>query len=150
MDIKIEKWHPKLLGKDYKIIDTDKILEKFNCVSFSIDLYDDWSGSSEPSWRTGYDPPSEIDRSTKLENYIKYFKIFGYDICDNEEYEEGFEKIAIYVDEKNNFKHVARQFVNKWRSKLGGYKIIEHELEWLTGYDADNYGEIGSILKRKI
>jgi hypothetical protein len=46
--------------------------------------------------------------------------------------------------------HAAKQFNDKWRSKLGGSVIIEHELEWLTGSDADNYGEIGTIMKRKI
>ena len=52
----------------------------------------------------------------------------------------------IYVNETNRLTHVAKQFNDEWRSKLDSSVIIEHELEWLTGNDADNY----VIMKRKI
>jgi hypothetical protein len=138
----IEKWHPKLTGKDYKIVQIDEVLEYFNCIAFVLDIYKGWYGSSTKYW------PSDISRVPVLENYVKYFKTFGYDVCENDKYEQGFEKIAIYIN-KNKVTHTAKQFNDKWRSKLGGSVIIEHELEWLTGYDADNYGEIGVIMKRK-
>lgn len=145
MDIDIESWHPKLKGKNYRIIQTDKILQDFNCISFVIDNYKYWCGSSFPSW-----PYDKISRIPILDNYIEYFAMFGYEICDNDNFENGFDKIAIYTDIRNMVTHASKQFKNKWRSKLGGSVIIEHELEWLTGFDADNYGNIGIIMKRKI
>ena len=138
----IEKWHPKLKGKDYKIIQTNEILEDFNCIAFVLDIYNEWYGSSTKNWTLN------INRVPILENYIKYFKTFGYDICDNDKYVDGVEKIAIYIDENKRVTHAAKQFNDKWRSKLGGSVIIEHKLEWLSGYDADNYGEIGVIMER--
>lgn len=37
-----------------------------------------------------------------------------------------------------------------WRSKLGSSVIIEHKLEWLCGFDSENYGEIITVMKRII
>lgn len=136
-------WHPKLKGKDYKIININKVLEDFNCIAFVLDIYNEWCGSSTSTW-----PYKTISRIPILENYIKYFETFGYEICDNNRYEDGFEKIAIYINRNRKVNHVAKQFKDKWRSKLGGSVIIEHELDWLTGYEADNYGEIGVIMRR--
>lgn len=146
MAIDVEIWHPKLIGKDYKIIPIPKNTEidDFNCHAYVVDIYNDWCGASEKSW-----PYLKISRYPTLENYIKYFGMFGYNMCETDEYEENFNKIAIFINKKY-VTHSAKQFGNKWRSKLGEYYIIEHELEWLTGYDAKNYGEIGAILKRKI
>jgi len=143
MDIEVETWHPKLKENNYKIINVEKNLGDFNCIAFVIDVHDTWCGSFTSSW-----PYKTISRQSTLENYIKYFNTFGYEICDNDKYEEEFDKIAIYISKLGNVTHAARQYENKWRSKLGGSVIIEHELDWLTGFDADNYGNIGSILKK--
>lgn len=145
MDIKIEEWHPKLIGKNYKIIETTENILKFNCISYTLDIFDEWCGPSTPSW-----PYETISRIPILENYIEYFNTFGYEVCDNDEYEKEFDKIAIYVNKRGRVYHAARQYGNKWRSKLGVSVIIEHELDWLSGFDANNYGNIGSILKRKL
>jgi len=146
MDINnVEIWHPKLIGKNYKIIESKYNLADFNCIAYSLDFFDRWCGASEKSW-----PYNILSRSPKLENYIKYYKIFGYDVCNNDEYEVGYEKVALYIDNSNCINHASKQYYNMWRSKLGKFFIIEHELEWLTGFDADNYGNIGVILKRKL
>jgi len=41
----IETWHPKLKGELWKIIKYDGELGFFNCFSFAIDIYDEWSGA---------------------------------------------------------------------------------------------------------
>jgi hypothetical protein len=143
MDInEIEEWHPKLISEKYKIITTDKNLDDFNCVAYVLDVYTDWYGSTTKFWH------NDNDRVPSLENYIKYFETYSYELCEDDSYEEEFNKIAIYINKKSRFTHVARQYEKKWQSKIGPSYIIEHELEWLTGYDADNYGEIGAILRR--
>ena len=53
MDInnKIEYWYPNIIGKPYKILKIYSIEEdKFNCVSYSLDIYDDWIWTNEKSW----------------------------------------------------------------------------------------------------
>lgn len=143
MDTKIlEKWHPKLQNKNYKIIPT-KDLDKFNCFSFVIDIFDDWSGSSTKIWH------NPNNRYATAKNYIEFYSTYGFQVCDNELFEDGYDKIALY--EKDNFiTHACKQFNNMWRSKLGCNVIIEHELEWLSGTVSENYGEIVAIMKRKI
>ena len=93
-----------------------------------------------------------VDRTPSLENYIRYFETFNYVITANPNYEENFEKIAIYTNEneKDKVTHASKQYKNMWRSKLGSNIIIEHELSWLEGYDADNYGYVKIIMKKKI
>jgi len=142
--IEIEGWHPKLRGKNWKIIYSENKLLDFNCIAFVLDVYDNWYGSSTEFW-----PYKTMSRSPKLENYIKYFSTFGYNICNNDSFENEFDKIAIYIDSDGNVTHASKQFQNMWRSKLGESNIIEHKLEWLSGYDFDNYGDIGAIMKRK-
>lgn len=84
MDTEIEIWHPMLKGKNYKIISTDKVLGDFNCFAYVIDIYDKWCGSFTKYW-----PYETISRVPILENYIKYFETFGYEICENDKYEVG-------------------------------------------------------------
>lgn len=63
-------------------------------------------------------------------------------------YEEGFEKIAIYIDSHGKPTHAARQLSSgKWTSKLGQLEDIEHSnLDDVTGL---HYGSVGAILKRQ-
>ena len=76
----------------------------------------------------------------------------GFEPCENGDYEEGFEKIALYVNQRNNVTHAARQKPSgKWISKLGVNIDIEHgsanslEDEGLTD---DEYGKVIRFLKR--
>ncbi len=71
-------------------------------------------------------------------------------MSDNEEYEKGFNKIAIYTDKKDWVTHACKQYGNMCRSKLGISCILEHELEWISGFDFDNYGKVHLIMKKKI
>jgi len=89
------------------------------------------------------------DRRPILKNYILFYNTHGYYICDNDKYEPDFNKIAIYVDDDGYVNHASKQYKNMWRSKLGFHDIIEHKLEWLSGYDYNNYGRIGAIMRKK-
>ncbi|CAC5345529.1 conserved hypothetical protein [Planktothrix rubescens CCAP 1459/22] len=80
--------------------------------------------------------------------YIQAYQTLGYEICQGEGLEVGYQKIAIYVDSSGIPTHAARQLANsKWTSKLGWLEDIEHELDGLTG---DRYGVVAQILKRAI
>jgi hypothetical protein len=145
MDIykEIEYWHPKLKNNKWKIINTNKNLDDFNCFSFAIDVYNEWSRANCKLWH------NPNDRYATVKNYIEFYSTYNYKICENDSYELDYEKIAIYSN--NNFvTHACKQFGDMWRSKLGSNVIIEHKLEWLSGTDSENYGEIAAIMKRKL
>ena len=89
-----------------------------------------------------------------LKDYIIQYELSGITpkcqcgYCEYDMYCD-FEKVALYVDNDNNVTHAAKQYKNRWRSKLGASVVIEHELDWISGFDYDNYGKVGIILKRK-
>lgn len=60
--------------------------------------------------------------------------------------EQGYEKVALYVDHDGKPTHAARQLpTGRWTSKLGKIEDIEHELEGIAG---SVYGSVAKILKR--
>jgi len=102
----------------------------YNCIAWITGDQDFWwSPFSIPGsyW------PEGIPREDKLDTYIRLFKYLGYELCDNFDYEENCEKIAIYTDlSHEKFMHVAKQKNNDlWLSKLGEWEDIEHTLDAL-------------------
>ena len=143
MDIRseIESWFPNIVGKDFKIVKTNG---DFNCVAFSLDIYDKWIWTNTEFW-----PYEKIPRNSGLSGFKKLYEINGYEECDDSSFERGYEKIAFYSKGKYPM-HACKQFGNMWRSKLGpSPSIIEHELGWLCGDSDDAYGEVVFIMKRK-
>jgi hypothetical protein len=70
----------------------------------------------------------------------------------NSEYEEGFEKIALYVNQAGFVTHAARQIDSKtWTSKLGNLADVEHRLLSSledAGIKPGHYGKAVKFLKR--
>ena len=134
----IEEWFPNIIGENFKIVISTF---EFNCVAFTLDIYDDYVWITEKSW-----PHNLIPRVLNIDSFKKLYELHNYKICDNDSYEENYEKIAFYA--KNNQPlHAAKQFGNIWKSKISNL-IVEHELEWLCGDSQDAYGDIVFIMKR--
>ena len=76
----------------------------------------------------------------------------GYQPCQSDQLEPGYEKVAIYVDSTGTPTHMARQLSSgTWTSKLGRHEDIEHTtLAQLEGEGEDTYGVAYQILKRPI
>lgn len=92
--------------------------------------------------------PLNIPLQETLEAFIEAFAVLGYSPCEDTEFEEGHEKIALYVDNSGKPTHAARQLSNgRWTSKLGKGQDIEHELDGLNG---SGYGTVAQVLKRPI
>ena len=76
----------------------------------------------------------------------------GFEPCENGDHEEGFEKIALYVNKAGKVTHAARQLDSgKWTSKLGNLEDIEHaSLRSLedAGTNLTDYGSVAGFLKR--
>lgn len=140
MDIKkqIEKWFPKMVGKNFNFYEPDNKFD-FNCLSFSLDM-DTWIWTNE-NW------PKDIPNNLGILSFKLLFEQKGYRNCDNSNYEDGYEKIAIYSKDGNTPSHVSKQTSGIWKSKTGKY-IIEHELEWLSGNSSDTYGDVVIIMKK--
>jgi hypothetical protein len=145
MNIKqeLEKLNTNLVGKPYIIIKVYELNENiFNCVSFTLNIFNYWIWTNEKRW------PRDIPRNLGINSFKMLYSKIGYDECDSDLYEEGYDKIAFYA--KNNIpKHAAKQFGNKWRSKVGPV-ILEHNLDWLCGNGEYEYGDVVFIMKRKI
>ena len=144
MDINtILHWCPELYRSGFNIIETEYNLDDFNSFAFSLDVYNMWCGYGTPSWYNG-----KTNIRPSIENYIKYYKKYGYEIDDNSFLEIGYEKIILYMY-GDIVTHASKQFGDMWRSKLGAHNIIEHKLSWIAGYDYKNYGHVRVRMKRK-
>jgi hypothetical protein len=143
-DIFIESTFPNI-GTNYKI--TSPQDEYHNCIAFAGDDYDHWWWPNHLFW------PAGIPEEETLAAFIACYKSIGYEECGlNSDFEDGFEKVAIYTNPGGTPTHAAKQFANGvWKSKLGRYHDIEHTLEGISGWFRPNsYGNVAAILKRKI
>ena len=117
----------------------------YNCVAWAAeDVYRRWWPS--PNNQIHY-WPSGIPRQETVDVFVRAFAKLGYVPCDSRELENGYQKVAIYVNSAGAPTHMARQTVSgQWTSKLGRLEDIVHEgLECLEGKD---YGRVFLILKR--
>jgi hypothetical protein len=137
----IEDLFPNLRKDSYFIASPETI--NYNCIAWA-------AGNGEKWWwpdpQSQYFWPPGIPREETIEAFVKAYEILGYSICQNAEYENGFEKIAVYVDSIGRPTHAARQLISgRWTSKLGGLEDIEHTLDGLAG---SKYGNVAIIMKR--
>lgn len=96
----------------------------------------------------GYYWPDDLERNSELATFVKlYERHGGYIVCDSEQFEPGFEKIALYVDDQKEVTHAARQLEDgTWTSKLGDWEDINHST--LAGLSGKIYGKPAKFLKR--
>ena len=139
--IDIEINCPRLINVGYLI--TSPPTKTYNCFAWAAGRTDRWW---EPDLQNQYYWPPEAPRELTKDALSKAFESLGYFPCENENYEEEFEKIAIFFKEEEPT-HAARQLDSgKWTSKLGEFEDIEHPtLEALSGY---YYGYDIVILRR--
>ena len=136
----IEEIFPGLQSTGYDI--TSPATKEYNCIAWS-------AGDSETWWWPNKDCfwPSKVPTEENIAEFIKVYEALGYSICDSDSYEEGVEKIAIYVDSEGIPTHAARQLSNgRWASKLGKSEDIEHNT--LEGLEGQQYGKVAVTMKR--
>lgn len=136
---------PKLADGDFEI--TSPVDKRYNCVAWA-------AGSNDGFWDPKEDaieglpfywPGDLLKNDYSLDNYRMAFERHEFQCCDNDRYEEGFEKIALFLMD-GLFSHAARQIGPElWTSKLGGNVDIQHYLYDLEG---DQYGKVALFMKR--
>lgn len=115
----------------------------YNCIAWAAEENDRWWWP-DPMF-IGFWPDS-VSREVTLKAFIKAFGLLGYSPCANGDYEDGCEKVALFLDDEKIPTHMARQLDSgKWTSKLGLLKDIEHDL---TGVEGKEYGKVAQFLKR--
>lgn len=135
---------------DFKI--TSPVNPDYNCIAWAY-LYDDrwmWPGGVEAKSIDGFHYwPDGVEDTTDVSSFIKAFVKSGYSLCDDDSFEVGYRKVALYVKEgSKECTHASRQLSNgKWTSKLGRYHDIQHGSPYTI--EGDVYGKVHCIMKRE-
>jgi len=138
---------PNLSPDQYQI--TSPETGDYNCFAWGAEEDDRWWDPTDPDqyW------PDGVPRELTLEAFVRAYQTLGYVPCESDQFEVGFQKIAIYTRDDGQPDggeptHMARQLSNsRWTSKMGYLEDIEHELDGLRGF---SYGVVSLILKRPV
>jgi len=143
-------------GSDFII--TSPPSPNYNCIAWAAQEDIRWW---EPDVRQSYYWPDSVERRYTVDAYLRAYETAGFQVCDHEGFEDGFEKIALYVKDNGTPTHAARQINgNRWTSKLGPSYDIEHPFveNWSVIicmpesilFDLTGYGRLERLLKRPI
>jgi hypothetical protein len=142
---------PKLKS-DHKFKITSKQDSRYNCIAWSV-IYDDrnlWPPGGEVRLDgVMYLWPDDLPKDESVDTFIKLYQKFNFEVCDSADFEEGYRKIAIYVNPKNKkVTHASRQRSNgDWTSKLGPQHDIAHSDPYTL--EGPAYGEVAMLMKKK-
>jgi hypothetical protein len=118
----------------------------YNCIAWAVGDTERWwwpgANLEEEYW------PDGLTREATVAAFQEAFTSLGYEVCEGEQFEPGFERIALFADPQGIPKHAARQLPNgHWTNKLGKWEDIEHALHDLTG---TIYGSVVLVMKRPL
>jgi hypothetical protein len=131
------------LLNDWNHRETSNATSRYNCIAWAAGDTGRWW---EPDADGQYYWPPTAPREYTVSAFIAAYESIGYERCDDNGHEKGFEKVAIYANEGRPT-HAARQLANgAWTSKLGEHIDIEHEL---GGIEGKAYGYVIAYLKRR-
>lgn len=92
--------------------------------------------------------PKNAKIGLDIECLVDAFEKKGFVKCDSWEHEQGFIRVALYYDPKNNhMTHAAREsrIKNCWMSKMGRGNDIQHANPYTI--EGDLYGKVYCIMK---
>ena len=133
----IERAFPCLPHSGYRVSSESSI--EYNCVAYAAGKETEW-------WSHLPDYYWPAPRSEFVESLIAVFTSLGFEVCDNDKQEEGFQRVAIYAKDCH-WTHVAKQSGPRWKSKLGPDEDIEHET--LDGLAGESYGNVYCIMRKR-
>ena len=127
----------------------------YNCIA--------WAASEDfrfwwPDKTMDFFWPEGVEREETVDAFVKAYATQGFKICEHEEFEKGFEKIALYAKDGKP-QHAARQLARDvWSSKLGRSYDIIHPfiITWedivVNGnlFELAIYGELVKVFKKYI
>ena len=130
---------PNLSEDDLEIV--EQTSTRYNCIAYAAGDTSNWW---EPAERRYW--PDYATRSDRIESLIEVFAGLGFQQCEDSNFEDNYEKVALY-EEQGAWKHAALQtFAGRWRSKMGRGPLIEHRSpQSLSG---GMYGEATVYMRR--
>ncbi|MDQ3919847.1 MAG: hypothetical protein M3348_15375 [Acidobacteriota bacterium] len=147
----LPKLCPKLNQVPFTVADvTSKGTFKYNCAAYAF------KDETKPWWpidpkKAGryYYWPDGLPRNNSVADFILAFEREGFEKCDTGDHEEGYEKVAIYVDASDTPKHLARdEGDGRWKSKLGDLQDIRHHT--LDAVETADYGTAKYFMRKPL
>jgi hypothetical protein len=137
---------PNLRTSDYRV--ESPPTERYNCVAHAAgDQNHKWACPAVPE--PGYYWPEGAERGDHVEALVSAFVMIGYQVCTDGALEEGYEKVALYVDADGYWSHVAKQEQDgSWSSKLGDREDIRHASE--HAFAGSLYGQVVHYMSRSL
>jgi hypothetical protein len=129
---------PRLTEHNHRVSSPPAI--DYNCIAWS-------AGDTGHWWQPGvYWPSKSPPGDYGIGILEQAFQALGYVACEEDQFEPGYEKVALYGSTLF-YTHAARQLPDgRWTSKLGKAEDIEHEApEDVAG---GIYGEVVQYMKR--
>src|SRR5258708_33073688 len=80
----------------------------YNCIAFAVAETHSHKWWEPSGYLIHYWPPG-VAPDYSLDSYTDVYRLHGYTVCDTEDAEEGYEKVAIFVDSLGIPNHAARQ-----------------------------------------
>jgi hypothetical protein len=128
---RIEQVFPGLSGSGYQLTSPED--DHYNCIAWAAGDTGHWWWPDEPDRPDSAHWPVGVPRVETLDAFREAFVTPGYTVCEDEQPEPGYEKIALFA-RFGAPKHAARQLpTGRWTSKLGPMQDIEHALHDLSG-----------------
>ncbi|MBI4180731.1 MAG: hypothetical protein HY528_02260 [Chloroflexi bacterium] len=131
---------PNLNNKNHSI--TSPASDNYNCIAWAFEVNDKWMwpGDLDSYWPAGVAGRDELETITQL--YIDS----GYEKRASGEREEGYKKVAIFVN-RDGPTHAALQLDSgHWTSKLGREEDIQHGT--LQALEGGPYGQAVIFLRK--
>jgi hypothetical protein len=132
---------PRLTPTNFQV--TSPATTDYNCIAWA-------AGDTGHWWEPGRYWPIPVGRDDiGIAALEAAFRQVGFEPCESEVMEPGFEKVALYAESGLLYTHAARQLATgRWTSKLGGAEDIEHD----TPNDVAGgvYGEVVQFMRRPI
>jgi len=111
-----------------------------------------WPDEENPLPIGVYWPPWAA-RDERLDTFVRVFAALGYEVCDKDDFEFGYQKVAMYALNEEHVTHMARQhfFGRGWLSKPGMLEDIVHaDLKCIETHPdgLSDYGTVHRIMRR--
>lgn len=140
-------WFPKLQS-DINFEITSDCTPAYNCIAWALGMNDVWVGLDHPSNYSWDWWPEEVSCDERTESLIALFEHFGFELTNNPNPEDEYDKVALFADEEG-WTHAARVIGdNVLHSKIGTAWDIHHSGG--SVFSDTEYGSIYAYMKRSI
>lgn len=131
------------LANDPHFSITSPMDPRYNCIAWATNRNNVWWWPLESGLKLDgvFWPIPECD--LHYTNLVKVFELQGFKICENYDFDPKFVKVALYVDEDDEFTHASRQGRDGlWKTKLGKSFDIVHGTPMSIEGSAYGYAKI--------